>query len=370
VSPTSSLVVHVVARTRGLSKDILLGPLVIPFESIRSFSNREFDLPLSPAPQRAILVLSISLPEGGRLPHGEAATVGPPEASAGPSHVSGTLPGVTPGGMPDGGPADQAEAAANLSAADQAMSNVKTAHGPLLKAMEIANDAPDDLQEVSEFYDTWGSVLKNVKWVVDAVDKITEIHPWAKMAWSVLSVIPKTFLAQVERDKGVKSLLVAIRDAFDLAESANTMQLRKLETKQTAILKEMLHHVCDCGDFVRAYAGDERFRTRLRKHLVDGTNEQIKRYSDRLEYLHDQFLDHSTVAIQNTVYQIHDDLDQLQDGLSQIPGRLDGLAIRIEQVASKVAGVGMDAKLGEIPYPQGTRFRPDKRCLSGLAWPS
>ncbi|KAI0257803.1 hypothetical protein BC834DRAFT_1008704, partial [Gloeopeniophorella convolvens] len=314
ISPTSRLVVHVVAQRR-LLNDILLGPLVISFESLRPFSNREFDLPVISAFQQPTLVLSISLPEA--LPHQVATTVGSPGVSAESNQVSDVSPGATPGNLPDDNLIDQTNAAASLSAAEEAMPNVKTPRGPLLKSMEAAANAPDNLQKVSEFYDTWSLVLKNVKWVVDVVDKI----------------------AEVERDKGVKSLLVAIRDAFNLTDSVDAIQLRKLGMKQTSILNEMLHHVCDCGDFIKEYAGDERFRDRLRKHLVDGTNEQIKRYGDRLGYLRSQFLDHGAIAIQNTVYQIHDDLGELRDGLSQIPKRLDGLAIRIEQVASEVADV-------------------------------
>ncbi|KAI0258757.1 hypothetical protein BC834DRAFT_974825 [Gloeopeniophorella convolvens] len=316
---------HVVARRR-LRKDILLGPLVIPFESLHPFSNREFDLPVSPAFQRPTLVPSISLPEA--LRHDVTATVGSTEVSVELNQVSDVPAGVIPGGLPEDSLEERTKAAATLNAADSAMFN------------------------------TWELVLKNVKWVVDAVDKVAEVHPWAKMAWSVLSVIPKAFLAQVERDEGVKSFLVAIGDAFDLAESADTIRLRGLGTKQTTILKEMMHHICDCGDFIRGYAGDERFRDRLRKHFVGGTDEQIKRYGDRLRCLRGQFLDHSTVAIQNTAYRIQDDL-------SRVPGRLDGLAFRLEQIASEVVGVEMDAKLGEIPYPQGTRFRPDERCQLG-----
>ncbi|KAI0258842.1 hypothetical protein BC834DRAFT_672578 [Gloeopeniophorella convolvens] len=257
VSPTSRLVVRVVAQ-RKLLKDILLEPLVIPFEQVRPFSHREFHLPASPAP---ILVLSISLPEAQALPHKATATDSSPGVSAEPDQVGDVPPGATPDGLSDEGLVDQTKAAASLSAAGEAISIVKTAHGPVLRLMEAADDAPDEVQKIVEFYETWELVLKNVKWVVDAVDKIAEVHPWAKMAWSVLSIIPKAFLAQVERDEGVKSLLVAIRDAFDLAESVDSVQLGKLETKQTAILKEMLHHVCDCGDFIRAYAGNERFRT-------------------------------------------------------------------------------------------------------------
>ncbi|KAI0260174.1 hypothetical protein BC834DRAFT_1035517, partial [Gloeopeniophorella convolvens] len=181
VSPTTRLVVHVVARRR-LLKDIPIGLLVIPFESLRPFSLREFNLPVSSAFQRPILVLSISLQDA--LPHEVTPIAGPHEVSAGSNQVSDVPPGATPGGLPDDSLAEgRTRAAENLSSADEAIFNVKAASFSLAKSIEAADDAPDDLQKIAEFYDTWSLVLKNVKWVVDAVDKIAEVHPWAKMAW-------------------------------------------------------------------------------------------------------------------------------------------------------------------------------------------
>ncbi|KAI0258860.1 hypothetical protein BC834DRAFT_673414 [Gloeopeniophorella convolvens] len=53
------------------------------------------------------------------------------------------------------------------------------------------------------------------------VGPVTPLHsrcvyptiPWANMTWCVVSVIPKTFLAQIARDQGVRALLTAFQES-------------------------------------------------------------------------------------------------------------------------------------------------------------
>jgi hypothetical protein len=63
-------------------------------------------------------------------------------------------------------------------------------------------------------------------------------------------------LKQVERDGNVETLLGAIRDGFEFAEEADTLRNIKPESKQAAILEEMLECVTKCAEFIRLYAED------------------------------------------------------------------------------------------------------------------
>jgi hypothetical protein len=63
-------------------------------------------------------------------------------------------------------------------------------------------------------------------------------------------------LKQVERDGNVETLLVTIRDAFEFAEEADTLKNIKPESKQAAILEEMLECVTECAKFITSYAED------------------------------------------------------------------------------------------------------------------
>ncbi|KAI0258823.1 hypothetical protein BC834DRAFT_847123 [Gloeopeniophorella convolvens] len=125
-------------------------------------------------------------------------------------------------------------------------------------ALEQADGLPDKLSQLGNLYDTWESVIGKIQWIVDITDKIAEVHPYAKMAWSILSFIPKAFLAQVERDRHVQALLQVIHDAFDLL--ATEGLALSMNSKQKEIMLAMLRHVCDCGDFIQTYAADTAFR--------------------------------------------------------------------------------------------------------------
>jgi hypothetical protein len=68
-------------------------------------------------------------------------------------------------------------------------------------------------------------------------------------------------LKQVERDGNVETLLEAIRDAFEFAEEADALRNIKPESKQAAILEEMLECVTGCAKFIRSYAEDVQVGT-------------------------------------------------------------------------------------------------------------
>ncbi|KAH8993513.1 hypothetical protein EDB92DRAFT_413107 [Lactarius akahatsu] len=105
----------------------------------------------------------------------------------------------------------------------------------------------------------WEGALVRIKWVVDTLGPIAELHPIAKMAHGLLSAIPKTLLEQFLRDDNVQTLLAAIHDAFDFANQEDRFKAIRRDSRQAQILTLMLQHVCNCCDFIRSYANDSQF---------------------------------------------------------------------------------------------------------------
>ncbi|KAI0263383.1 hypothetical protein BC834DRAFT_887042 [Gloeopeniophorella convolvens] len=189
VNPSSRLIVRIFAhRTR--NESVLMGTVAIPFESLYSFSLNAFDIPVE-STQRTTLVLSISLSDAPqRATVAAVSSSKVPEAST--RAASMPLRAFGSNVLLGDEPVDQNQASAEaLRGAEEAMANIKTFQGSPLDFMEAANEVPDNLERIVDFYDTWNVTLKNVQWIVGVVDKIAEIHPWAKMAWSILSCIPK-----------------------------------------------------------------------------------------------------------------------------------------------------------------------------------
>ncbi|KAI0259304.1 hypothetical protein BC834DRAFT_1045384 [Gloeopeniophorella convolvens] len=361
--PSSRLTLRLFAKRR-VHSDALIGTLELPFASLCFSSSHVIRIGVFPdnviltQPTRHVTIhLEVIVSEAASSPTPDAA---PDPASVTPGVPLGidSANAHQPTPPPEGHihglhPVDE-----TLARVDDAVRNVHLASPLITKNMEDAGRAPDGLDGVDNLYDTWKSVIDKIQWVVDVTDKIAEIHPYAKMAWSILSFIPKTFLEQVERDRNVLQLLQAIHHALDLLDEASFLRCNNPLSKQTHILEDMIRHICDCGDFIQAYARSPHFWERLWRNTGREIDSRIRDYCTRLVDLREEFLRYATVAVEEATFHIREEA-------TRISHRLEGISSQLESISADVAGVGTDAKIREIPYPRGASFRSDKRCLTG-----
>ena len=71
----------------------------------------------------------------------------------------------------------------------------------------------------------------------------------------------QTLLLQLRRDDNVRTLLQAIRDAFDFAKKADVLRNMDPESTQPKILDEMLECVSECAEFIISYAEEVQVGT-------------------------------------------------------------------------------------------------------------
>ncbi len=71
----------------------------------------------------------------------------------------------------------------------------------------------------------------------------------------------QTILEQFQRDDNIRTLLVAMHDAFDFANQEDRFKAIGRDSKQAKLLTLMLQHVCNCCDFIQSYAKDSHFCT-------------------------------------------------------------------------------------------------------------
>ncbi|KAI0257718.1 hypothetical protein BC834DRAFT_1046985, partial [Gloeopeniophorella convolvens] len=231
----------------------------------------------------------------------------------------------------------------HMRLADTAFENMEGTPTLTAAVLELVGQAPDDSGQTTDLYSTWKAVLSKMMWVAEITEQIAEIHPYAKMAWSILSFIPKTISNQTQRDGSIRDLLQAIHDAFDIAQVASALQTLGPGSKQLEVLGAMLQHVCDCGDFIQSYARVEGFWERLLGNVGREVDQKIARYRDTLMGLRDHFLRLMGAATVVDVQEIKGD---------PIRGLLNG-----------VADLGVDAKIMEIPYRPGSSYRRNQGCL-------
>ncbi|KAH9001614.1 hypothetical protein EDB92DRAFT_83340 [Lactarius akahatsu] len=165
-----------------------------------------------------------------------------------------------------------------LTKEDNSSDEEPTKPTPVQAEMSPAEDAlialhrADDAKKLIDRRDIWNGAVSRIKWVMDTVSPIAELHPFAKMAYGLVSAIPGTLLKQYERDDNVLTLLEAMHDAFDFAQHEDTLKSIKPDSRQAEILNTMLRDVCSCSDFIRSYAKDEQFCTLSSSPLLADVN--------------------------------------------------------------------------------------------------
>jgi hypothetical protein len=77
----------------------------------------------------------------------------------------------------------------------------------------------------------------------------------------IFSLHYQTLLLQFQRDDNVRTLLTAIRDAFEFAKDADTLTNIQQGSTQAKILEEMLQCVSESAEFIESYAKDVQVGT-------------------------------------------------------------------------------------------------------------
>ncbi|KAH9026560.1 hypothetical protein EDB84DRAFT_338491 [Lactarius hengduanensis] len=222
-------------------------------------------------------------------------------------------------------------------------------------ALHSADEAMETRINVSN---KWEGALGRIKWVMDTVSPVAELHPYAKMAYGLLFAIPKALLEQFQRDDNIGTLLVAMHDAFDFANQEDRFKAIRRDSRQAQILTLMLQHVCNCCDFILSYAKDSVLWKRILKSAGSQVDKKIEDFRATLLEHRKAFLDEASITTEITALQILDDV-----GI--VASQLDGMATQLKWVSSQVSDAELDAKIREIPYGTGSRFIPDKGCLTG-----
>ncbi|KAI0261969.1 hypothetical protein BC834DRAFT_1034652 [Gloeopeniophorella convolvens] len=315
IDGSSCLVLRLFAKREGRSD--LVGTVEVPSEFTRFSSLHLFDvrpekdaLTKSSRPITIRIEIAVSKTLDQSTPVDNSGIIEPvlshPDTTAIPEQLPGGAPSSTssPGtpALEDVPPATLLVEEA-LDHADGTTSRMTSAPGLVRTIADSVIQAPDQLSRAGDFCTTWGVVIDKISGVVGVLDKVSELHPYAKMAWSILSFIPKAFLEQIERDDKVRKLLQAIHDAFDLLDNAKFLKNTVPNSKQTQVLLAMMRHICDCAYFIQTYARNERFRERLWKNLNKDIDEQIEGYRSTLKDLEGEFLRHAAVNTEATVFE-------------------------------------------------------------------
>ncbi|KIM90604.1 hypothetical protein PILCRDRAFT_1868 [Piloderma croceum F 1598] len=199
-------------------------------------------------------------------------------------------------------------------------------------ATDVSGTVTNNIKPLSA---VWGPLLQNIKIFIELVDEIAEVHPYAKMAWNILSASYKIIVAQTDRDDCITRLVEVMDDIYLFVQEAEPVKKIKSHGRIVAL---MAQQTTECAYFIRDYATNKNFWKRaLNDSFMSTVDSKIKQYEDKFKELKLAFQDHTILQTRITV--------------SRIMGDLESLAL--------------DFDLSGVHYAEGARFYPEKGCLPG-----
>ncbi|KAG2738420.1 hypothetical protein P692DRAFT_201935931 [Suillus brevipes Sb2] len=174
-------------------------------------------------------------------------------------HAKSDIPsGFVNQGLP-GAPASQVHALPDLKLVDAELQGARdgTQNMGLLgrhatSMASAAVNAPAGLAAENDFETTYLQPLK----VIDVVlEKIADVHPYAKMALG-LSVATKIIIAQAQRDKSIKSLLEKMAEVYRFLTQDDS--LGKIESMRS-IVGKIVQQILECARLIKGYSETQGF---------------------------------------------------------------------------------------------------------------
>ncbi|KAG1887429.1 uncharacterized protein F5891DRAFT_1199979 [Suillus fuscotomentosus] len=139
---------------------------------------------------------------------------------------------------------------AKLQGARGGTQNMRSLGKHATSVASAIDTGPADLTAADDFETTYLQPLK----IIDAVlEKIADVHPYAKMALGALSAASKA-----QRDQSIISLLKKLAEVYRFM--AQDDSLEKFEST-CCIVEKILHQTLECARFIRDYSETKSFST-------------------------------------------------------------------------------------------------------------
>ncbi|KIJ52851.1 hypothetical protein M422DRAFT_242783 [Sphaerobolus stellatus SS14] len=181
---------------------------------------------------------------------------------------------------------------------------------------------------------TWEPVWTKFDSLVELAEKISEIHPYAKIASSVLLSAYHVWKAQKDRDSNMFMLLQTIHDFCDFVHDTATTEIVPSQWKT---LQKIMEQIIDCSQFISGYCKDRNFALKAVKHLFSNVDDAIKKYIMSFEQLKIAFTDAAAVFTQ----------------------------LGVINLTASLAALHVDVNLNDMPYAEGARYKSGKGCIQG-----
>ncbi|KAG0706902.1 hypothetical protein DFH29DRAFT_93567 [Suillus ampliporus] len=148
-------------------------------------------------------------------------------------------------------------------------------------------------------------LLAKIGVFVTVAEKFSNIHPYAKMAFTILTSAYEVIRSRVNCDRGIRQVLHALQETYDLITSIEAL-LHLREREQ--ILGDIAQQTVNCAYFIRDYVDGRSKLVQAITNSILNVETEIQRYVDTFKDLRHKFHLHISVHTHITVSKVHEEL--------------------------------------------------------------
>ncbi|KAA1467062.1 hypothetical protein DENSPDRAFT_68668 [Dentipellis sp. KUC8613] len=214
-------------------------------------------------------------------------------------------------------PSIESDSATLSVALGQAETCVSTLSAPSLLKTASSSTEGSDSGTSSDLLHTAGDVLSNILERIERIgDVFAEVHPYAKLAWVVLSSGYKILKAQVDRDDRVRNLWCTVQDVVAFFDDVKEQPAKA--TYLQKVVADVVKQIYECCQFLRKYAdhgfAGRTFRNTLSLHKDDALQLLI----DSFQTLKEQLSRGVSLDNWKCLRALGDDLGEMKDQIQEL----------------------------------------------------
>ncbi|KIJ52094.1 hypothetical protein M422DRAFT_243683 [Sphaerobolus stellatus SS14] len=128
----------------------------------------------------------------------------------------------------------------------------ETSEGVVTEGVDmLASTLSEGPAKIGDALDTWEPVLDKIDAFVTWTEKISEVHPYAKIASTLLLAAYNIWKAQRDRYKAISQLLEDMSSHCEFVQRARSIEEI---ASQKVILEKFMAQIRECSDFIQEYA--------------------------------------------------------------------------------------------------------------------
>ncbi|KZP27134.1 hypothetical protein FIBSPDRAFT_319864, partial [Athelia psychrophila] len=209
------------------------------------------------------------------------------------------------------------------------------------------------------------NVLDRLDHFMRIADEAAKVHPYAKLAWDVLSAAHKIIVAQVAIDQSVADLANTMQDVYSFVDAivAVPSKIQLLED----IIERIFIQTVECAIFIREYSGHGFAGRLLRETMGASTPAKVAGMAQSLITLRGQFDTGVAVQIATISFRIQIDVTTLLE--NQTLDRLGSSGVALTSRSGCLPGThrGIIDEIHEWALHPSKGDNSNVFCLHGVA---